>query len=238
MLPVRVVRKAAGLGLVRYYSRTPPVLAPNREVMVSQSRDLARNIALEDWTVRNTDLTSRHIVILTNNLTMSPLEATTVDIKATLLCQDVTANAVEFESMVLSSLPRTLALSSIPDLDRSHTFLSPGCVSHSVRLPLPQSVSAREVLTAIQSIAKTFLKEEGQRRMSLVRPDDGWFPGIEKIRADLADTIQQCSREVSNRSKEELRVPLGRTKGRNQGREQGGEGEARGAWGLQNSFGV
>merc|ERR1711962_1376504 len=146
-----------------------------------------------------------------------------------LLCQDVTANAVEFESMVLSSLPRTLALSSIPDLDRSHTFLSPGCVSHSVRLPLPQSVSAREVLTAIQSIAKTFLKEEGQRRMSLVRPDDGWFPGIEKIRADLADTIQQCSREVSNRSKEELRVPLGRTKGWNQGREQGREGEARGA---------
>lgn len=237
MLSVKAMRKQTGLGLVRYYTRSPPVFGPNREVMVSQSRDLARNIALEDWTVRNTDLTSRHIVILTNNLTLSPLQAPTVDIKATLLCQDVTANAVEFESMVLSSLPRSLALSSIPDLDRSHTFLSPGCVSHSVTLPLPQSVSAREVLTAIQSIAKTFLKEEGQRRMSLVRPDDGWFPGIEKIRADLADTIQQCSREVSNRSKEELRAPLGPTKGRNQGSDEGGEG-SRGGWGLQNSFGV
>merc|ERR1712002_73604 len=113
MLPVKAMRKQTGLGLVRYYTRSPPVFGPNREVMVSQSRDLARNIALEDWTVRNTDLSSKNILILTNNLSKSPSDTTVIDIKATLLCDDANDNAEAFERMVLSSLPTSLPLLSI-----------------------------------------------------------------------------------------------------------------------------
>jgi len=225
MIVARGFRSQA-VSLSRKYSSVP-VSAPMREVMVSQSRDLARNTALEDWTVRNTNLTSKNILILTNNLSKSPLDTTKVDIKATLLSSEVTEKAAQFEELVLSSLPSSLPLTSLPDLKRARDLLVPGAVGHSVRLELGPDVAAKTVLAALHSIAKAFLKEQGLRRLSLVRPDDGWFPGIEVVRAELADTISLGSKQMAMKERKERRGPRGPARDLGGGNSQG----------LQNSFG-
>ena len=94
----------------RFIHNSTPACAPVREVMVSQSRDLNRNTALEDWAVRNLDLKAKNVLILTNNLSLSPTNATVLDIKATLVETNVAEKAAEFEKLVLSSLPPSLAL--------------------------------------------------------------------------------------------------------------------------------
>jgi len=227
MFFARIVRPQA-VFLSRKYNSAPasdPI--PMREVMVSQSRDLARNIALEDWTVRNTDLTSKNVLILTNNLSQSPLDTTKVDIKATLLSSDVTSKAAQFEELVLSSLPSSLPLTALPDLERARNLLVPGAVGHTVRLELGPEVAAKTVLAALNSIAKAFLKEQGLRKLSLVRPDDGWFPGLEDARKELADTMSVGSREMAMKEKKKRRGSLGASRGI----------EAGGGQGLQNSYG-
>jgi hypothetical protein len=224
MFAAKIVRTQA-VSCTRNYGRTP-VSNPLREVLVSQSRDLARNTALEDWAVRNIDLGAKNLLVLTNNLSKSPLDITTVDIKATLLCSDATDKAAEFEELVLSALPPSLPLTALPDLERGRSLLTAGAVGHSVRLELGQDVAAKTVLTALNSIAKAFLQEQqGVRRISLVRPDDGWFSGIEAIRTEVAGTISVGSKQMAMREREERRDSRGPVTGR---------GDKKG---LKNSFG-
>ena len=47
-----------------------------REVMISQSRDLLSNTALEDWAVKNINLAEKSVMILSNNITRTPATAT------------------------------------------------------------------------------------------------------------------------------------------------------------------
>jgi len=223
MFPVRRSTSQA-LAQCRSYCRTP-TSSPKKEVFVSQSRDLARNIALEDWTVRNTDLSSKNILILTNNLSKSPLDTTVIDIKATLLCDDANDNAEAFERMVLSSLPTSLPLLSIPNIDRGRDLLLPGAMAHSVRMEIGQDVPAKTVLTALHNIAKTFLGEQELGKLSLVRPDNGWFPGIESLRIELDQAMGVSSKQMARRKREDARGTRGPLRGYGNGQD------------LQNSFG-
>jgi len=155
---------------------------PVREVLVSQSRDLARNTALEDWANTNVDLGAKNILVLTNNLSVSPTKETVLDIKATLLHPEAgdKDQAKEFEEMVLSALPPSLLLSKLPDLERGRSLLSSSSTSHSVRLQLDINVSTKAVLETLHSIGKAFLKDHEVKRFGLVRPDEGWFHGLEQ----------------------------------------------------------
>lgn len=199
---MKVIR-SVGAPLARNYSRFPsPKAAPVREVMVSQSRDLARNTALEDWAVRNIDPKTKDMLILTNNLSFSPTNETVLDIKATLLHPEAMEEVAQFEELVFSSLPASLPLASLPDLERGRVLLEPGALGHTVRLELAHGVSAKEVVAALDSIGKAFLGEGGIRRLSLVRPEDDWFQGIETIRADIDCTMTTASRQMERRQKE------------------------------------
>jgi len=173
--------------------------------MVSQSRDLARNTALEDWAVRNVDLKSKNILILTNNLSLSPTNETVLDIKATLLDCDVLEKAGEFEELVLSSLPPSLLLSALPDLERGRALLEPGAVGHTVRLELDKGVGAKAVLETLHSIAKSFLKDHAIKRFGLVRPDEGWFHGLEAMRSELDSTLTSGTKVMAVRAREEAK---------------------------------
>lgn len=212
MLSPRAARLLA-LPLARAYS------TPVREVIVSQSRDLARNTALEDWAVRNIDLKTKNLLILTNNLSLSPGQQTVLDVRATLLDVDAAEKAADFEKLVFSALPPSFLLSALPEVGQQQ---EPGAVSHSVRLPLAPDTKAKEVLEALNIIARAFLGDQrGLQRLSLVRPDDGWFPGLEEVRVELEGTMKSSSRELAKREVPEEREGLRR------GRKKG----------LQNSYG-
>merc|ERR1719266_1564314 len=85
-----------------------------REVMISQSRDLLSNTALEDWAVKNINLEEKSVMILSNNITRTPAPAA-VEIKATLVDGGAFWRAEEFDRLVLASLPPDLALARLPD---------------------------------------------------------------------------------------------------------------------------
>ena len=44
-------------------------LHTKREVMVSQTRDIMANTALEEWAGRNVEKTNKSLLLLTNNIT-------------------------------------------------------------------------------------------------------------------------------------------------------------------------
>jgi len=158
-----------------------------KEVYVSQSRDLLSNVALEDWAAKNVNLQDKTLLILSNNVTKSA----GVDIKATLLDAKTFWKVQDFDELVLTSLPSDLPLKSIPDLEANHDCLDSGSKSYSLLLNLSEEVKTKTVLQALETIGKNFLCQDAESRngdlahISLVRPDDGWFPGLEEIRAGL-----------------------------------------------------
>jgi len=225
MLALQAVRPLAA-PLARHFGRTTDATMPVREVMVSQSSDLTRNTALEDWAARNIDLNAKSVLILTNNLSTSPTNATVLDIKATLLDSMVMEKAAEFEEAVLASLPPSLLLSQLPDLARGRSLLEDGATTHTITLPLHTEVKARDVLTALDNIAKNFLKEDGLQRLNLVRPDEGWFNGLESVCHDLKQQMREGGRHLASLERQQERTPQAPFK------EPHHEGR-----GLQNSFG-
>jgi len=219
----RVSRTFATYG--RYIHNTPACNGPAvREVMVSQSRDLNRNTALEDWAVRNLDIKAKNVLILTNNLSLSPTNATVLDIKATLIESNVAEKAAEFEELVLSSLPPSLLLSALPDLERGRALLEPDALSYTVRLQLHTEVKAKDVLNTMNAISRNFLKDENLMRLSLVRPDDGWFQGLESVRAELEKEVGTGCRALARMDQR-----------RAEGRQPASRGLPQG---LQNSYGL
>ena len=210
--------------------------------MVSQSRDLNRNTALEDWAVRNLDLKAKNVLILTNNLSLSPTNATVLDIKATLIESNVAEKAAEFEELVLSSLPPSLLLSALPDLERGRALLDPDALSYTVRLQLHTEVKAKDVLNTMNAISRNFLKDENLMRLSLVRPDDGWFQGLEPV--SLSDLSMAFDDLLFFQVRAELEKEVGigsRALARmdQQSKAEGRQPASRGLpQGLQNSYGL
>ena len=162
-----------------------------REVLISQSRDLLSNTALEDWAVKNINLAEKSVMILSNNITRTTATAA-VDIKATLVDGGAFWRAAEFDRLVLASLPPDLALARLPDLETARRSLEPTATSYSLRLELAAEVRTRTVLATLERLGWGFLRgdqfeaaHDCPTHLSLVRPDDGWFPGLEAIRSDL-----------------------------------------------------
>jgi len=175
------------------------------QVFVSQSRDLLSNVALEDWAAKNTDFKTKSLLILSNNVT----KLSGVDIKATLLDAQTFWKAKEFDELVLSSLPSDLAIKSIPDLEVNHDCLDAGSKSYSIYLSLSEDVKTKTVLNALETIGNKFLrqveevdsKNDGLAHINLVRPDDGWFPGLEEIRSELEEQFAQVKKLKSQELK-------------------------------------
>jgi len=206
--------------LARGYSSVPVGF---REVMVSQSTDIASNTALEDWVVRKGRKDRASLLLsLSNNKTSSSL-------RATLISNEMESKSEELESVVLSSLSPTLPLISLPDFESGREHLSASSLSYTVQLVLAPTSSKDEVFSTLTKIAHSFLEigKDGRRvepfeRLSLVRPDDDWFPGIERIREELVMVfrLQEKARMMRDR------------KARREGRIMDSK-----AMGLQNSYG-
>lgn len=156
------------------------------------------NVALEDWAVQNTNLYEKTVLILSNNVCTN----SNIDIKATLISANTLWKVEDFDSLVLSSLPPDLPLESIPNLEVNHECLDGGSQSYSLKLSLSQEVKTRSVLQALQTIGDRFLNDEnmGDKRnqeldhIQLVRPDDGWFPGLQKIKAEIEENMKMVEK--------------------------------------------
>jgi len=160
-----------------------------KQVMVSQSENKWANQALEDWVCRNVDLRTKNILILSKNKGGSVVTPT---ITATFIGKDLDSKERYQECLVYASLPASLPLSALP---LPPAQLESGCLSLSVQLELAEDVDDKVVMNALQKIGDNFLSHNplvgSTPRMSLVRPDDGWFPGIGQIQSDLEAIVQQ-----------------------------------------------
>lgn len=165
-----------------------------KEVMISQSRDLLSNTALEAWTAKNINLKEKSVLILSNNITLN----STAEIKATLIDENTYWRAKEFNSLILSSISSDLPLAKIPDFNEFEGMLEPFGTNYSIHLELTQDIETKDVLRTLEKIGWRFLNEdtfeinyECPTHLSLVRPDDGWFPGLETIRWDLETNMME-----------------------------------------------
>ena len=162
--------------------------------MISQSRDLLSNTALEDWTAKNINLKEKSVLILSNNITLN----STAEIKATLIDENTYWRTKEFNSLILSSISSELPLAKIPDFKEFEGMLEPYGTNYSIHLELTKDIETKDVLRTLEKIGWRFLNEdtfeinyECPTHLSLVRPDDGWFPGLETIRWDLETNMME-----------------------------------------------
>jgi len=165
-----------------------------REVLISQSSNIISNTALEDWSLNNVNLKEKSLLILSNNFTGN--EQT--KIKATFLHDQVLWHIDAFEKIIDFSLDQ-MHLSPLKHSCQEH---DPTSCSYSIHLQLNNNnnnnrdVSENQIFSLLENIGWLFLAE-GQNQdfddyphhLSLVRPDDGWFPGLEQIRNKLQEDL-------------------------------------------------
>jgi hypothetical protein len=151
------------------------------EVMVSQSTNLLSNTALEEWMRRNMNCKKKNLLLLSSSLSHKGRNIKACFLGEAGVRKDMQAN------LVFSSIPRDAVLTQLPEV-----CLEDGEGSVRISLPL-ENTGERSALHTIQNIADSFIqneKGEHQRggsgcRLSLVRPDRGWFPGIQEIEQEL-----------------------------------------------------
>jgi len=185
----QITRKNLISGAARCFSTVT-----RKEVMISQSRDLLSNTALEDWTAKNINLKEKSVLILSNNITLN----STAEIKATLIDENTYWRTKEFNSLIHSSISSELPLAKIPDFNEFEGMLEPYGTNYSIHLELTKDIETKDVLRTLEKIGWRFLNEdtfeinyECPTHLSLVRPDDGWFPGLETIRWDLETNMME-----------------------------------------------
>jgi len=156
------------------------------QVMVSQSRKLLENTALEEWIRRrdeNNDTNSRKILLLSANCTRSGNT-----IKAFVTGGEMMSVQTD---LVLQSIPLNAALQDLPEVHEEDDHVS-------ISLPMQKG---EDSLAILQNIANRFMANQGQNsRLSLVRPERDWFPGIEEIQEDMQRALAEIS--AIRRSKE------------------------------------
>lgn len=158
------------------------------EVLVSQSSDRLANTALEEWIKRSASFKHRNLLLLSSSLCEHGGRGR--NIKACFIHEAEFAGGAMAETMaeeanlVFASIPRDAALRQLPEV-----CVEAGEGHMMVSVPLEDPEESM-VLCTLENIANNFImKSEGsrthRRRLSLVRPDGGWFPGIQKIQEDL-----------------------------------------------------
>lgn len=153
--------------------------------------------------VRQVNMSEKNILILSKN--KADLGAKT-NLTATFLANDLLSKPRYQDELVLSQLPASLPLCSLPAPLCSAGLLEGGCYSLSVRVEISECAKHKDVLEAMTNIARAYLDmdpaaNQSFRRLSLVRPDDGWFPGIGAMQADIETQVQKIDLDRKNKTK-------------------------------------
>lgn len=191
------------MGSSKVFFSSSSTASPIHQVLVSQSHNKWANQALEDWMVRQVNMSEKNILILSKN--KADLGAKT-NLTATFLANDLLSKPRYQDELVLSQLPASLPLCSLPAPLCSAGLLEGGCYSLSVRVEISECAKHKDVLEAMTNIARAYLDmdpaaNQSFRRLSLVRPDDGWFPGIGAMQADIETQVQKIDLDRKNKTK-------------------------------------
>ena len=97
--------------------------------------------------------------------------------------------AGELDNLLLSSLQPCLALRELPDPAPARAALGPDSSAYSRAVLLSPGTAPRSVISTLERAGQTWLagctltaKHSSARALQLVRPDSGWFPGLDSIR--------------------------------------------------------
>jgi len=190
------------MGSPKLFFSSKSGLAPIHQVVVSQSQNKWANTALEDWMARHVDLNAKNILVLSKN--NADLGAP-CNITATFLAHELLSKPRFQDELVFSHLPETLPLIRLPTPQCGAGLLEGGSHSISIRVDISEAAKHKDVLEAMTKIAQGYLDMDASnqkfRRLSLVRPDDGWFPGIGALQADLETVVQQIHLGRRNKAK-------------------------------------
>lgn len=195
-----ILSRAMGSSKLFFSSKSG--VAPIHKVVVSQSQNKWANTALEDWMARHVDLSAQNVLVLSKN--NADLGAP-CNITATFLADELLSKPRFQDRLVFSPLPATLPLASLPTPQCSAGLLEGGSHSVSIQVDISEAAKHKDVLEAMTKIAQGYLDMDASnqkfRRLSLVRPDDGWFPGIGALQAELETVVQQIDLTRRNETK-------------------------------------
>jgi len=172
--------------------------------MISQSNNFMANTALEEWVRRNADEYNRrnkNVVLLSSSCGNSGRR----NIKAFFLgeaigCDQVKQEQGEQARIVFGSLPKDAVLSQLPVVTVSADDRS---VMVSTTLDNPTD---GDVVCTLQTIADNMITNNtATSRISLVRPDGGWFPGLQEIREDMETSLREI--EAIRKDKNRMQAP-------------------------------
>jgi len=171
------------------------------QVMVSQSNDLVANMALEEWIKRSDTHRHSNLLLLSINALKQGKSIHALfygEESGSIPCMD---QLKEQANLVFSSLPSNTALTELPVVRVAEE-------ERNLLISLPvHDMEETAVKTTLQCIADTFVKNGGGTageyelsKLSLVRPDGGWFPGIQEIQKDLEDSLKEIEAIKSARN--------------------------------------
>jgi len=164
---------------------------------VSQSNNLMANMALEEWLRRSDSYKNKNLLLLSSNVVK-----TGRNIKAFFHREPghpspaTERELIQQANLVLNCLPKNAMLVQLPEVRVED---EEGSVLISVPLENPEETAVQSTL---QDIAD-YVVENGSdtSRVSLVRPDKGWFPGIQDIQEDMEVSLKEILAIKSDKRK-------------------------------------
>lgn len=165
---------------------------------MSQSSNLVANMALEEWIRRNPPAQHRNLVLLSSNFVEKGRKIKAFFMRESGQSQDGAENQLmEQANLIFNCLPKNAALSELPEVNVQDDKSS---VVITVPLKNPEESAVQSTL---QCIADNMVEQGGSEheasRVSLVRPDKGWFPGIQDIQDDMETSL--CEIQAIKRDK-------------------------------------
>eukprot|EP00088_Acartia_fossae_P033430 TRINITY_DN3421_c0_g1_i12.p1 TRINITY_DN3421_c0_g1~~TRINITY_DN3421_c0_g1_i12.p1 ORF type:complete len:216 (+),score=44.16 TRINITY_DN3421_c0_g1_i12:254-901(+) len=171
------------------------------QVLVSQSNDLVANVALEEWMKRCSTHRTNNLLLLLSSNTIVHNNYKSIhaffsgeDERGKTLSTDQLAQQA---NLVFSALPKDTALVELPMVRVAAEENGKGN-NLLISLPLDSHVDDDVLKTTLQCIANSFVQKcrggdggYSLSRISLVRPDGGWFPGIQEIQRDVQLSLKE-----------------------------------------------
>jgi hypothetical protein len=169
--------------------------------MVSQSNDLVANMALEEWIKRSNTHRNSNLLLLSINALKQGTSIHALfygEESGPRQCMD---ELKEQANLVFRSLPKDTALTELPVVRVAEE-------ERNLLISLPvHDMDDMAVKTTLQCIADTFIQKGGGTageyelsKLSLVRPDGGWFPGIQHIQKDLEESLKEIEAMRSDKT--------------------------------------